>query len=271
MLLSDLLSKAPEQVESRVDRFLFGSRPLGWGKTTTLKSGQVALNFQCRTCGGIRTFLSGSRLSCLVVGAGLLSIDVTLKCSTCANTVEAWFLVAAVDDFYSSAPLVRVERYTENLRDRADRVESTSGPFSDLLTRAQLAYELGLGAGSMIYLRKIFELVTHEVAEIAEVPIVSAKGKRRPFKDVLQEVNEKRNIIPLSFSGSGYKLFGELSDVIHGQSDEVVALAKYAPCRQLVLGVVDQVNKDNEFAKAIEELGWDVDDIGRIAAEGAMS
>ncbi|MEN8600289.1 hypothetical protein ABFC64_02500 [Microbacterium rhizosphaerae] len=179
--------------------------------------------------------------------------------------------MAAVDDFYSSAPLVRVERYTENLRDRADRVESTSGPFSDLLTRAQLAYELGLGAGSMIYLRKIFELVTHEVAEIAEVPIVSAKGKRRPFKDVLQEVNEKRNIIPLSFSGSGYKLFGELSDVIHGQSDEVVALAKYAPCRQLVLGVVDQVNKDNEFAKAIEELGWDVDDIGRIAAEGAMS
>lgn len=59
--------------------------------------------------------------------------------------------------------------------------------------------------------------------------------------------------------------------MIHGQADEDVALAKYGPCRQLVLGVVDQVNKDNEFAKAIEELGWDIDDIGQIAAEGAMS
>lgn len=49
MLLSDLLSKAPERTESRVDRFLFGVRPLGWGRTTTIKSGQVALNFQCRT------------------------------------------------------------------------------------------------------------------------------------------------------------------------------------------------------------------------------
>lgn len=271
MLLSDLLSKAPERKESRVDRFLFGERPLGWGRTTTIKVGQVALNFRCRTCGGTRTFLSGARLSCLVVGEGLLSIDVTLKCSSCASTVEAWFLVAAEDDFYSSAPIVRVERYTENLRDRADPVQSDSGPFADLLTRAQMAFELGLGAGSMIYLRKIFELVTHEVAEIAEVPIHTARGKRRPFKDVLQEVNQKRNIIPLRFSGSGYKLFGELSDVIHGHSDEDVALAKYGPCRQLVLGVVDQVNKDNEYAQAIEELGWAVDDIGQIASEGVTS
>jgi hypothetical protein len=271
MQLSDLLSTAPERAESRVDRFLFGDRPLGWGRTTTIRAGQVALNFRCRTCAGTRTYLSSSRLSCLVVGERLISIDVTLKCSSCTSTVEVWFLVAAEDDFYSSAPLVRVERYTENLRDRADRVQSDSGPFADLLTRSQIAFELGLGAGSMIYLRKIFELVTHQVAEIAEVQIHTPKGKRRPFKDVLQEVNEKRNIIPLRFSGSGYKLFGELSDVIHGQSDEEVALAKYGPCRQLVLGVVDQVNKDNEYAMAIEELGWAVDDIGQIASEGLAS
>ncbi|MDQ0733778.1 hypothetical protein [Arthrobacter agilis] len=268
MLLSELLSKAPARPESRVERFLFGDRRLGWGRTTTIRVGQVALNFRCRTCDVTRTFLSGAKLSCLVVGDGLLSIDVTLKCSSCASTVEAWFLVAAEDDFYSSAPLVRVERYTENLRDRADRADSDSGPFAELLTRAQQAYELGLGAGSMIYLRKIFELVTHQVAVLADVPLQTSRGKRRPFKDVLQEVNEKRNIIPLRFSGSGYKLFGELSDVIHGHSDEDIALAKYAPCRQLVLGVVDQVAKDNEYANAIEELGWAVDDIGQIASEG---
>lgn len=268
MLLGDLLSMAPERAESRVDRFIFGERTLGWGRTATIKAGQVALNFRCRVCGGLRTFLSGPRLSCLVIGPKQLSIDVTLRCVGCAATVEAWFLVESDDGFNSSAPRVRLDRYTENLRDRADRIDSTPGPFTDLLARAQLAYESGLGAGSMIYLRKIFELVTHEVAEIAQVSILTDKGKRRPFRDALQEVNEKRNIIPLRYSSSGYTLFGELSDVIHGGSSEYVALAKYAPCRQLVLGVVDQVNKDNEYAKAIEELGWAVDDIGHLVAEG---
>jgi hypothetical protein len=271
MQLSDLLSKAPQRGELSVDRFLFGERRLGWGQHTTIRVGQVALNFHCRYCDDVRTFLSGTKLSCLVVGERLISIDVTLKCSSCATTIEAWYLVASKDDFYTSAPNVRIDRYTENLRDRADRVESTSGPFAELLARSQMAYELDLGAGSMIYLRKIFELVTHEVAEIAGVSIQTSRGRRRPFKDVLQEVNEKRHIIPLQFSGSGYKLFGELSDVIHGDSDEVVALTKYTPCRQLVLGVVDQVNKDNEYARAIEELGWAVDDIGQIAAEGVGS
>lgn len=271
MLLSDLLSKAPKRVEARVDRFLFRERPLVWGRATTIRAGQVALNFHCRECGGIRTFLSGTQLSCLAIGEGQLSIDVTLKCASCTATVEAWFLVASEDGLYSSAPLVRLDRYTENLRDRADRVESASGPFADLLARAQQAYELGLGAGSMVYLRKIFELVTHEVAEIAQVPVATSKGKRRNFNEVLREVNEKRSIIPLRYSGSGYTLFRELSEVIHGGSDEVVALTKYAPCRQLVLGVVDQVNKDNEYAKAIEELGWAVDDIGQIAAQEVAS
>jgi len=271
MQLSDLLSKAPAREELSVDRFLFGARRLSWGQHTTINVGQVALTFRCRACGVVRTFLSGAKLSCLVVGERLVSIDVTLKCTACVTTVEAWFLVASQDDFYSSAPKVRLDRYTENLRDRADRAESSTGPFSDLLARAQMAYELDLGAGAMIYLRKIFELITHEVAEIADVPIVTSRGKRRPFKDVLQDVNRKRNIIPLRFSGSGYKLFGELSDVIHGSSDEVVALAKYTPCRQLVLGVVDQVNRDNEYARAIEELGWAAEDIGQIAAQGVTS
>ena len=198
MLLSDLLSKAPELGSLQVDRFLFGERPLGWGRTTTINAGQVALNFRCRKCCDVRTFISGSKLSCLVVGEGQLSIDVTLKCFICLATVEAWFLVASEGGFYTSAPAVRLERYIENLRGCADRLEANSGPFADLLSRAQSAFELGLGAGSMVYLRKILEMVTHEVAEIAGVSITTTSGKRRPFKDVLQDVNEKRSIVPLS-------------------------------------------------------------------------
>ena len=57
----------------------------------------------------------------------------------------------------------------------------------------------------------------------------------------------------------GYTLFSELSEVIHGDSDEAVALLKFEPCRELVLGVVHEVNRDNVFAKAVEDLGWAVD------------
>ena len=40
---------------------------------------------------------------------------------------------------------------------------------------------------------------------------------------------------------------------------------------QLVMGVVEEVNRDNVFAKAIDELGWGVDNIDEIAGEGVVS
>jgi hypothetical protein len=123
----------------------------------------------------------------------------------------------------------------------------------------------------MIYLRKIFESITIEVAEIANIAIVTPKGKRRPFRVVLQEVNEQRNIIPQRFSSDGYQLFSELSEVIHGNSSEDEALTKFKPCLQLVLGIVEEVNRDNVFAKAIDDLGWGVDNIDEIANEVVVS
>ncbi len=47
--------------------------------------------------------------------------------------------------------------------------------------------------------------------------------------------------------------------MIHGDSDEGQALLKFEPCRELVVGVVYEVNRDNVFAKAVEDLGWNVD------------
>ena len=123
----------------------------------------------------------------------------------------------------------------------------------------------------MVYLRKIFEAVTAEVAEIVGVETKRPSGKPRPFKDVLKEVNDQRIIIPHRFSSNGYQLYEQLSDVIHGDSDESEALQKFKPCLQLVMGVVDEVNRDNVFAKAIDELGWGVDNIDEIAGEGVLS
>ncbi|MYR36929.1 hypothetical protein GTX14_08910 [Streptomyces sp. SID4944] len=82
-------------------------------------------------------------------------------------------------------------------------------------------------------------------------------------------MNEERRIIPQRFSSNGYKLFGELSEIIHGNSTEEEALKKFEPCLQLVLGVVEEVNRDNVFAKAIDELGWGSADIDEIAGDAS--
>jgi hypothetical protein len=271
MRLSDVLSKAPDRAEAQVERFLLSERRLGWGKHATISVGKVTHNFHCRSCAETRTFLSGDKLSCLVVGENLVSIDATLKCSVCPSTVETWFLVASAGDLYMPAPTVRIDRYTENLRDRADRIGTASGPFADLVNRADLAYECQLGAGSMIYLRKIFEMITTEVAEISGIPTTGRKGGRVTFKDLLQRVDAERRIIPQRYSSNGYQLFSELSEVIHGDSSEEEALRRFKPCRELVLGVVEEVNRDNVFARAIDELGWGVDNINEIAGEEVSS
>lgn len=264
MRLSEVLSRAPDMTSIQVEGFLEG-RPLKWGKHKRVNVGKVFLNFYCRQCKDQRTFVSGDELYCLGLDDRTVSVDVTLRCPACQASVEAWFLVRGDSDLSGSAPTVRLERYTEHLRDSADRVGWTTGPYGDLIQRAQLAYEAQLGAGSMIYLRQILESITLEVARLAAIDTQTSRGKRVPFRELLRTVNERRNIIPQRFSSNGYQLFSDLSAAIHGDSSEEDALMKYEPCLQLVSGVVEEVNRDNVFAKAIETLGWNVASTDGIA------
>lgn len=269
MRLSDVLSKAPHSAAAQVEGFL-GTRRISWGNHRKIRVGKVALNFFCRTCDDVRTFMSGDELSCLITGEHSISIDASLRCPMCVSPIEAWFLVACEDDLYTQAPVVHLERYTENRRDSADRVGAGTGQFGNLLESAQVAYEDKLGAGSMIYLRKIFESITMQVADIAGIPIMTSKNRRKSFRELLEEVDRQHHIIPARFAGNGYKLFSELSEVIHGESSEYEALRKYMPCQQLILGVVDNVRSDREMAGAIDALGWDVENVTEIADEETL-
>jgi hypothetical protein len=189
MRLSDVLSKAPDGAVYQIEGFL-GGRPLSWGKHKNLAAGKIFHNLQCLQCGDQRSFQSGSTLACLGLGDRAVSIDATLKCPGCESTVEVWFDLGSENDIFSQAPRVRIERYTENLRDRAERIGEIAGPFADLVKRAHVAYRAELGVGSMVYLRWILESITYEVAEIAGIPTAGKKGGRVPFKDLLERVNE---------------------------------------------------------------------------------
>lgn len=270
MRLSDVLNKAPDTSRTQVENFL-GTRRVGWGQSKKIEVGTVVHNFYCRKCSDLRTYNSGSSLSCLVAGEQLVSIDATFKCPTCPSTVEAWYLVASEGDLYTQAPVVYLERYTENRHDSVRGAEVAGGDFDDLLECARTAYENKLGAGAMVYLRKIFEAITTEVANVAGIPTTKPSGRPRPFRELLQEVDGQHHIIPLRFSSNGYTLFSELSGVIHGDSNEEKALLKYSPCRQLVLSVINNVNSNDDIASAIDALGWDVDDLAVIAGEEVAS
>ena len=218
---------------------------------------RVVRNHYCLSCGDTRSFVSGGKdFSCLVAGEDALSIDVALRCSGCESGAEAWFIVGCGEDLYSTAPEVYLQRFTENRRDVAGGHGLRVEQIDDLFERAQIAFDDRLGAGAMIYLRKIFEALTTQTAEALGVPTERENGRQRDFRSLLQDVDSQSRIIPLEFSENGYTLFSELSEIIHGDADELRALEKYEPCRRLILGIVNNIRNRDEFARAITSLGW---------------
>jgi len=263
--LSELLSRAPATEFLPVDGFM--TKKLQVGAQRKIDVGMVALNFYCNACKDFRTFLSGTDLYCIGVNPRQISIDCVLNCvGGCGASVAVWFLVECLDGedtdkdrkninnyIYAIAPNVRILRRREKL---SEQVRLVGGEYAEYLDKAMRAYRDGLGAGAMIYLRKIFEQVTVQAANALAIPCENTKGGHKPFRKLLEEVDSQRHIIPNEFAADGYRLFGELSEVVHGDNDEDVALQKFAPLHRLIVGILDNIRNNNELITAIGSLGW---------------
>ncbi|GIO15779.1 hypothetical protein J19TS2_53340 [Cohnella xylanilytica] len=254
MRLSDILSKPPTLAFKQVEGFL-GEKYLAAGKQRKVQTGKIALNYYCKNCTDVRTFSSSEELYCIGVNEHLVSIDCVLNCH-CGASVQIWFLVDCDGAICGRAPDIRILKRSEKLSNAALLDKERYGELSELLEKAQRAYRDGLGAGAMVYLRKIFEQITEQTAKAAGIPYVNGNGKRKPFKVLLEEVDRQCSIIPREFSANGYRLFGELSDVVHGGYNEELALLKYESLHRLIIGVLDNVNNNNELMTAIGSLGW---------------
>lgn len=254
MRLSYILSKAPDPEFKPVDAFLLG-RKGNQGQKVDLDIGTIALNYFCRTCDDLRTFISQGKLSCVFVNKNLISIDAVLSC-TCGSTVEGWFLVECQNDITSINPKVRILKHSEKLSDSVIHKGTRYGEYEDLLEKSEVAYREGLGAGSIIYLRKIYESVTVQTARTLGINVNKPNGKPRPFREVLEEVDGRVHIIPDEFSENGYQLFGELSNVVHRDTEEEVGLQKFEPLHRLVIGILENIRNKQEFREAIRALGW---------------
>lgn len=255
MRLSSILSDAITNRLREVEPFM-GKTSARWGTHRRIDVGTVTRQYECKRCQSVRPFNSRGHLSCLVAGPNLVSVDVVLKCVDCEASVENWFLVRCADDLFGSAPSVSLIQVSEHLGDSVQRSWAYDSKLEELLNRADLAYECALGAGSFVYLRKCFEIVTHEAATKAGVELHGKNGGRRPFAQVLQEVDEQTRIIPTEFSDDGYRLFSELSELVHADASEHDALDKYSSLRRLVRGVVENVRNTAELSQAKRDLKW---------------
>lgn len=256
MRLSDLLSKPPKKIFTQVDGFLVNKK-YSAGRQITVDIGTIGLNYFCTKCDNTRTFYSKGKVSCIFITPTMASIDCALTCK-CGATIPVWFLIDCKSDITALTPEVRIiqrgERLTEGV---AYRCDPRYGEFSGLLDRAEQAYWTGLGAGAIVYLRKIFEKVTVQVADAAGIEYKKhAGGNPKNFAELLQTVDKTYEIIPKEFSSDGYKLFRELSNVVHGEYDEKIGIEKYEPLRRLVIGILENVRNKQELNAAMIELGW---------------
>lgn len=256
MRLSDVLSNPPKDELVQIEGFL-EEKNLPHGRQRKIKVGRISLPFLCNICGNVHSFLSDETLFCIGVNESTVSIDSVVVCARCGNSsVPAWFLVTSDVDIFSRYPNVKILKYSYKLSESVSLSEERFGGLTDMLNKAQLAYAENLGAGSLVYLRKILENITFATALVVGVETRKRNNKPRPYKEVLEEVDQEQNIIPREFSQNRYRLFEELSNVIHGDSDEQLALQKYPALKRLVIGVVENIKNHQELNEAINDLGW---------------
>lgn len=253
--MSDVLSRPPAILYEQVEGFM-GDRKVPTGKSKKITVGKVALNFRCNHCGDIRTFLSGEELYSIPINDHLVSIDCGLHCTVCDTAVPVWYLVDVDGGLNQPYPKVRIIKRTVKFSDAVSPDTSIYQEYSILLDKAERAFQDELGAGAIVYLRKILESITYQVAQKEGVTLKKANGAMLPFKQILEEVDAKKHIVPNEYSKNGYKLFGELSDVVHGDYDEEMGLKKYSSLRRLVVGVLENVKNSEELLEAAACLGF---------------
>ena len=229
------------------------------GNFVEIDAGRIALNFYCKKCEDSRTFMSPDRLHALIINENLISIDAFLQCPVCKTEIQVWFLLE-VKDMFTEEPKVKILKRTEKLSKNVSELrENSFGIYTDLLEKAMRASREGFGAGAIIYLRKVFEQVTSEAAKASNISTTyinsNGKEKRKNFKDLLTEVDTKCAIVPIEFSNNRYKLFGKLSDVVHGEYDEEIALEKFSAFYRLVTGIIENIKSKEEFQSAQQALG----------------
>lgn len=272
MRLSDILSKEPLSEFTSVDNFAPKSSAK-IGTSYKIDVGKVFLNQKCNNCNQVHQFYSDEILYFMPINDELLSIDCRLTCQYCGKTsVPVWFLIQVEGmnmtkgnksvNIMPNAKVRLLHRHFKYSSEVEPEPLKYKKEYSDLLIKADQAFYDQLGAGALVYLRKLYEMVTVDVAKEHGVQYLDKNNKILNFRELLTRVDSQCSIIPQEFVANGYQLFSELSEIVHNSSaDEEIGIKKYTSLRRLIVGILDNIDnnrKKKELTAATKELAWSV-------------
>ena len=256
MRLSKVLSKGPSDNFYQVDGFLPKINPKK-GIQTKINVGDVGLDFFCEECDDKKTFCSQKPSYCMGIDKTMVIVSSLLCCAQCKkNEVLVWFLLEGTGAFSGNTLSVRVKKRWIKLLGGVQYGIGKQDELSELLNKAETCYFDELGVGAVIYLRVILEKIVNQLADTLGSPSNGKTSGYVSFKSLLEMVDAKLSIIPAVLKKNSYKLFREMSEIVHGKSTDEKALNEYNALKSLVEGILKTVEVNEETSKAIKELGW---------------
>ena len=243
MRLSDVLSSKPAEKYEKIEGFLEG-KPLKMGKVKNIDIGNIRLNFFCKKCNKMEEFClhnpqKSQKAHCIGINDHMVSIDCVLSCLFCGETIPVWFLVESKNEIYSQIPEIKVIKYSDKLSGNVSYGQSSK--YIELFDAADKAYREGLGAGAVVYLRKIYEIIVSEIVKKYQI------DEKLNFQEKLRAADKKEHIIPRGLDDRKYELFQALSNIIHGEFDENEALSEYPHLKELVSSIVENIQTNDKL------------------------
>jgi len=272
MTLSGFLSKYamdPRRIEDgfrQVDTFLeiendedSDDVQLELNKPVTLGVGKSMRNYFCEHCDDFRTFSSVDHIYVTMIDKFRMNISFVCHCPGCAADVSTWVLLESRAELYRLSPEIKARRYIETFPQGVSKYGRRYGEYSTLIESADLASLAGFHTAAATYLRQAFEAITRTAADNANIPLYRdppTNEKKRSFKGLLEEVDKSEKIIPPEFSENGYKLFSELSEILHNECAESIVRLKSPDLFTLIIGVIQNVQNKTKHLEATKNLGW---------------
>lgn len=200
---------------------------------------------------------------------GALSVGdatiVQLKCLTCGSLVYICYAIEfnqeqsrrknVFDEQNKEPDKFRVHKIGEYPNQEATRLRSL-GKYMirfpkeyQMLTQAERAYRSSLGIGAIVYIRKAYETLLHGVLD--EHSIVHPKT----FRQLLSSADDVAHIVPDALNNKAYGLFGELSDIVHGNTEDEWGLEKFENLRDVFTLILDNIlekERQEELASKIK-------------------
>jgi hypothetical protein len=258
-----------------------------WFKQSYTDKEKIPADLYCPTCGRIKTFVGnsysyqetlnvfarsmaqqGQQLSAYnddtykrineILAEALLSYDnimiIKLTCPVCDSRIYLAFAVGTESrtiaegsksiktNFYQ---VIKIGEYPNQDLSRLLILAKYQARFPveyDLLVKAVKSYQLGLGAGAMVYIRKAYESLLFGILDEASIP------RPKTFKDTLELADNTKHIVPAVLTDKAYGLFGEISDVVHGDAEDADGITKYEDLRDVFLLILDNIIEQERTA-----------------------